>query len=90
MWLPLPEPRRPGWRPATGGAPVGVILSGEHLVSDQWAGASVAGFPIELIIAATDASIEPDLLSGAAAAVVEVSEARVIRIDGKTIGLPID
>ena len=74
MSITLPEPRRPGWHPDTGGAPVRMILSGEHLVSDQWAGASVAGFPIELIIAATDASIEPDLLSGAAAAVVEVSE----------------
>lgn len=74
MSITMPEPKRPTWRPDTGEAPVRLILSGENLLTGEWAGASVAGFPIDLAIAPADAALEPDLLRGAAAAVIEVTE----------------
>ena len=74
MSISIPQTKTPNWRPDRGEAPVRLILSGEQLVAAAWAGASVAGFPVELVIASLDEPINGDQLSGAAAGVVEVSE----------------
>ena len=74
MSVTMPDPRRPGWHPDTAGSPVRLVLSAENLLAGQWAGASVAGFPIELAIAPSDEPLDAKLLAGAAAAVIEVTE----------------
>ncbi len=71
----------PAWRPDNGEMPVRLVLSGERLVSGAWAGATVAGFPIELMITPADAPLDDGLFAGAAAAVVEVTEDNKISLD---------
>jgi hypothetical protein len=70
------SPDRPNaqWMADTGpapGAPVARRVEGE---ASALVGAKVAGFPLDLVIAEPAAPIDPSVLSGAAAGVIQVSE----------------
>ena len=70
------NPDRPStqWMADTGPAPVRLLLAGVEGEANQLVGARAAGFPLELVIVDTAEPIEPSVLSGAAAAVVQVTE----------------
>ena len=73
MSVSTPGPKRSGWSPAGSREPVRLIVSREDKVAGDWIGASAAGFPIELVLAAADQA--PDgAIRGAAALVIEVVE----------------
>jgi pilus assembly protein CpaE len=70
------NPDRPNiqWMAETGPAPVRLLLAGVEGEANELVGARAAGFPLELVIVDTAAPIESSVLSGAAAAVVQVTE----------------
>lgn len=70
------NPDRPNaqWMADTGPAPVRLLLAGAEGQANELVGARAAGFPLELVIADTAAPIDPSVLSGAAAAVIQVTE----------------
>jgi len=70
------NPDRPGaqWRADTGPAPVRLLLAGAEGEANQLVAARAAGFPLELIIIGTADPVDPSVLAGAAAAVVQVTE----------------
>jgi pilus assembly protein CpaE len=70
------SPDRPGsqWMADTGPAPVRLLLAGLEGEANELVAARVAGFPLELVIVDTAQPIEESVLSGAAAAVVQVTE----------------
>ncbi len=80
MSISMPDPNRE-WHTDSGLAPVRVVVSSADLVAGEWAGASAAGFPIELGIIASDVAIDAAQLAGAAAAVIEVVEASAASLD---------
>ena len=81
MSISVPDPKRSGWHADVRGAPVRMVLSRDELVATNWAGSDAAGFPIELAIVPIDSSLEDRLFEGAAAAVIEVSEAHPASIE---------
>src|ERR1044071_6548845 len=70
------NPDRPNaqWMADTGPAPVRLLLAGAEGRANELVGARAAGFPLELVIIDTAAPIDPSILAGAAAAVVQVTE----------------
>ncbi|QDP19469.1 AAA family ATPase [Sphingomonas xanthus] len=62
------------WRADTGPAPVRLLLSGVEGEANALVGASAAGFPLELVLADPAQQVDPSVLTGAAAAVVQVSD----------------
>jgi pilus assembly protein CpaE len=58
----------------TGPAPVRLLLAGAEGQANELVGARVAGFPLELVIVDTTEPIDASVLSGAAAAVVQVTD----------------
>lgn len=68
------SPDRPGaqWMADTGPAPVRLLLAGVEGEANAFVGAKVAGFPLDLVIVDPAQPIEPSVLSGASAAVVQV------------------
>src|SRR5881394_3023359 len=70
------NPDRPGaqWMANTGPAPVRLLLAGAEGQANELVGARVAGFPLELVIVDTTEPIDASVLSGAAAAVVQVTD----------------
>ena len=70
------SPDRPNaqWMADTGPAPVRLLLAGVEGEANELVAARVAGFPLELVIVDTAEPIEPSVLAGAAAAVVQVTE----------------
>jgi pilus assembly protein CpaE len=58
----------------TGPAPVRLLLAGVEGETSALVGAKAAGFPLELILAGVSEDIDPSVLSGSAAAVVQVAE----------------
>ncbi|WP_294122153.1 pilus assembly protein CpaE [Sphingomonas sp.] len=70
------NPDRPNaqWMADTGPAPVRLLLAGAEGEANELVGAHAAGFPLELVIVDTAADIESSILSGAAAAVVQVTD----------------
>ena len=77
MTISVPDPLKPAeWRPGITADPVVLVLSTMQLGSADWGGASVAGHPIEAIVAELDSTANIDLPPRALAAVVEVSESR--------------
>ena len=61
------------WMADTGPAPVRLLLAGAEGEVSALVGAKAAGFPLELVIADPADTIDPSVLSGAAAAVVQVN-----------------
>lgn len=70
------SPDRPNaqWMADTGPAPVRLILAGVEGETSSLVGAKVAGFPLDLVIADPAEMVDPSVLTGAAAAVVQVQE----------------
>jgi pilus assembly protein CpaE len=64
----------------TGPAPVRLLLAGVEGEANELVGAKAAGFPLELVIVDTSEPIEPSILSGAAAAVVQVTDGDEVSI----------
>jgi pilus assembly protein CpaE len=62
------------WMANTGPAPVRLLLAGAEGQANELVGAHVAGFPLELVIVDTAEPIDASVLSGAAAAVVQVTD----------------
>jgi len=58
----------------TGPPPVRLLLAGAEGQANELVGARAAGFPLELLIVDTAAPINPSVLAGAAAAVIQVTE----------------
>ncbi len=71
------NPDRPNaqWMADTGPAPVRLLLAGVEGEANALVGATASGFPLDLVIVgASDEPIDPSMLAGAAAAVVQVTE----------------
>lgn len=70
------NPDRPNaqWMADTGPAPVRLFLSGADGEANQLVGARAAGFPLDLVIVDPAQAIDPSMLAGASAAVVQVTE----------------
>ncbi|HVF36415.1 MAG TPA: pilus assembly protein CpaE [Sphingomicrobium sp.] len=70
------SPDRPSaqWMADTGPPPVRLILAGVEGEANALVGAYAAGFPLELVLADPTHDIDPSVLAGAAAAVVQVAE----------------
>jgi pilus assembly protein CpaE len=68
------NPDRPtGWNADTGPAPVRLLLAGVEGEASELVGARAAGFPLELVIADPAQPVDPSVLDGAAAAVIQVN-----------------
>lgn len=61
------------WMADTGPAPVRLLLAGVEGDAGELVGATAAGFPLDLVIVGASAPVEPGVLEGAAAAVVQVN-----------------
>lgn len=70
------SPDRPSaqWMADTGPAPVRLLLSGVDGETSALVGAKAAGFPLDLVIADPTELVDPSVLKGAAAAVIQVVE----------------
>jgi len=70
------SPDRPSaqWMADTGPAPVRLLLAGVEGEASALMGARVSGFPLDLVIIDPAEPIEPSVLAGAAAAVIQVVE----------------
>ena len=68
------SPDRPSaqWMAETGSAPVRLLLAGVEGEASELVGARVSGFPLDVMIADPAEPIEASVLSGAAAAVIQV------------------
>lgn len=62
------------WQADTGPAPVRLLLAGVDGEASALVGAKVAGFPLDLVIVDPADPVDPSVLSGAAAGVIQVSE----------------
>ena len=69
------SPDRPSsqWMADTGPAPVRLLLAGVEGEANALVGARASGFPLELVIVDPFEPVDPSVLSGAAAAVVQVN-----------------
>jgi pilus assembly protein CpaE len=68
-----PDRANAQWNADTGPAPVRLLLAGVEGEANELVGAKAAGFPLELVIADPTKPVDPSVLSGAAAAVVQVN-----------------
>ncbi len=70
------SPDRPNaqWMADTGPAPVRLLIAGAEGETSELVGARVSGFPLELVIADPAQTVDPSVLHGAAAAVIQVNE----------------
>ena len=73
MSVHSPDSVNAQWRADTGPAPVRLLLAGVEGEASALVGAKAAGFPLELVIADPTQMIDPSVLQGAAAAVVQVN-----------------
>lgn len=73
MSMHSPDRASAQWKADTGPAPVRLLLAGVEGEAGALAGAKAAGFPLELVIADPSQPVDPSVLSGAAAAVVQVN-----------------
>lgn len=62
------------WMADTGPAPVRLLLAGVDGNANDFVGAQAAGFPLELVIVGAGDDIDPSVLEGASAAVVQVNK----------------
>jgi len=62
------------WMADTGPAPVRLFLAGVEGDASDLIGASAVGFPLELVIIGVGDTIDPSMLEGAAAAVIQVAD----------------
>lgn len=74
MSVHSPDRSNAQWKADTGPAPVRLLLAGVEGDASALVGAKAAGFALELIIAAASEEIDPSVLAGSAAAVIQVTE----------------
>lgn len=77
------SPDRPDsqWKADTGPSPVRLLLAGAEGETGQLVGATVAGFPLDLVVVDLDGVVQSSILDGAAAGVVQVSESHPKSVD---------
>ena len=75
MSVHSPDRTSAQWQADTGPAPVRLLLAGVEGEASALVGATAAGFPLELVIVDPADVIDRSVLSGAAAAVVQIAEA---------------
>ncbi|HET9398568.1 MAG TPA: hypothetical protein VFO45_07095 [Sphingomicrobium sp.] len=70
------SPDRPNaqWMADTGPAPVRLLLAGVEGEANTLVGVKASGFPLDLILTGPADEIDPSVLAGSAAAVIQVSE----------------
>ena len=73
MSMHSPDRVNAQWMADTGPAPVRLLLAGVEGEASALVGAKAAGFPLELVIADPTQPVDPSVLQGAAAAVVQVN-----------------
>ncbi|MGH6705601.1 MAG: AAA family ATPase [Sphingomicrobium sp.] len=73
MSMHSPDRVNAQWKADTGPAPVRLLLAGVEGEASALVGAKAAGFPLELVIADPTQTVDPSVLEGAAAAVVQVN-----------------
>lgn len=73
MSMHSPDRVNAQWMADTGPAPVRLLLAGVEGEASALVGAKAAGFPLELVIADPTQTVDPSVLEGAAAAVVQVN-----------------
>jgi pilus assembly protein CpaE len=73
--MSMHSPDRPSaqWNADTGPAPVRLLLAGVEGEASSLVGAKAAGFPLELILADPSQPVDPSVLDGAAAGVIQVN-----------------
>lgn len=74
MSVHSPDKSSAQWMADTGPAPVRLLLAGVEGDASALVGATVAGFPLDLVLVDADANVDASTLAGAAAAVVQVTE----------------
>jgi pilus assembly protein CpaE len=74
MSVHSPDRSNAQWKADTGPAPVRLLLDGVEGDASALVGSKAAGFPLELILAGTSEDIDPSVLAGSAAAVIQVAE----------------
>jgi pilus assembly protein CpaE len=71
--MQTPDRANATWNASTGPAPVRLLLAGAEGEAGELVGARAAGFPLELVIADPSQPVDPSVLAGAAAGVVQVN-----------------
>lgn len=75
MTAPVPDPGKPtDWRSRPAAEPVVLVVSATQLPGADWVGATIAGHPVEVIVAELDSTAPVELPPRTLAAVIEVSE----------------
>ncbi|HEY0628608.1 MAG TPA: pilus assembly protein CpaE [Sphingomicrobium sp.] len=74
MSVHSPDRSSTQWMADTGPAPVRLLLAGVDGDTSALVGAKASGFPLDLVLTGPSDDVDPSVLSGAAAAVVQVTE----------------
>ena len=74
MSVHSPDRSSTQWKADTGPAPVRLLLDGVVGDGSALVGAKAAGFPLDLILAGASEDVDPSVLAGSAAAVIQVAE----------------
>jgi pilus assembly protein CpaE len=74
MSVHSPDRSNAQWMADTGPAPVRLVLAGVEGKASALVGAKAAGFPLDLILAGASEDIDPSVLTGSSAAVIQVAE----------------
>ena len=74
MSVHSPDRSNTQWMADTGQAPVRLLLDGVEGDASSLVGAKAAGFPLDVVIAGASDDVDPSVLTGAAAAVIQVTE----------------
>ena len=74
MSVHSPDRGNAQWKADTGPAPVRLLLDGVVGDGSALVGAKAAGFPLDLILAGASEDVDPSVLGGSAAAVIQVAE----------------
>lgn len=73
MSVHSPDRSHAQWKADTGPAPVRLLLDGVEGDASTLVGAKAGGFPLELILSGTSEDIDPSVLAGASAAIIQVA-----------------
>ena len=74
MSVHSPDRSNTQWMADTGTPPVRLVLAGVEGDASALVGAKAAGFPLDLIIAGPAEEVDPSVIAGSAAAVIQVAE----------------
>lgn len=74
MSVHSPDRSNAKWMADTGPAPVRLLLDGVEGDTSALVGATAAGFPLDLVLSGAAEDVDPAVLTGSAAAVIQVAE----------------